>query len=175
MLAIFLAVCNAGFYSKSSGVVELDSKNFQKEVIDSDQLWLVEFYAPWCGHCKALQPAWEKVAKALKGIVKVGAVDADADRSLGGQYGVKGFPTLKFFGTNKKSPQDYQGGRDEKSIVNFVLNEVKKTVDSRLQGKGGSQKGNKGSKGKGSGKAGSEGDVVVLTDSNFDDTGKTNY
>jgi len=45
----------------------------------SDSLWLVEFYAPWCGHCKSLAPSWELAAKQLKGVVKVGAVDMTTD------------------------------------------------------------------------------------------------
>ena len=139
------------------------------EVINSDELWLVEFYAPWCGHCKALKPTWEKVAKALKGIVNVGAVDMDANPSIGQPYGIKGFPTIKFFGLDKKKPLDYNSGRDEDSIVNFVLNEVKKAVNKRLKGKAESKSSNKKS---GSSSASSEKDVVVLTDSNFDDMGK---
>lgn len=45
----------------------------------------------------------------VQGIVKVGAVDADQHNSLGGQYGVRGFPTIKIFGGNKHKPEDYQG------------------------------------------------------------------
>ena len=52
-------------------VVELTPANFQKEVIKSDSVWIVEFYAPWCGHCQRLVPDYTKAAKALKGVVKV--------------------------------------------------------------------------------------------------------
>ncbi len=57
----------------------LNKNNWQEEVIKSDSLWLVEFYAPWCGHCKNLAPAWTEAAKQLKGVVKVGAVDMTTD------------------------------------------------------------------------------------------------
>ena len=55
----------------------------------------------------------------MKGIVKVGAVDMDADREAGAAYNIQGFPTIKFFGSNKNSPQSYEGGRDEKSIIDY--------------------------------------------------------
>lgn len=51
-----------------------------------------------------------------QGIVKVGAVDADQHNSLGSQYGVRGFPTIKVFGANKQKPEEYQG-----SVLNFLL------------------------------------------------------
>lgn len=49
------------------------------------------------------------VSRHLQGIVKVGAVDADQHKALGGQYGVRGFPTIKIFGANKNKPEEYQG------------------------------------------------------------------
>ena len=62
-----------------------------------------------CGHCQSLAPAWKKAATALKGVVGVGAVDADSHKQLAGQYGVTGFPTIKIFGANKNKPEAYQG------------------------------------------------------------------
>lgn len=72
-----------GLYGSNSPVVKLTKDNFKKLVIDSDELWLVEFFAPWCGHCKQLTPAWEEAAKRLKGVVKVGAVDMTTDEAAG--------------------------------------------------------------------------------------------
>jgi protein disulfide-isomerase A6 len=66
-------------YDKHGPVVLLNKDNWQQEVIKSDSLWLVEFYAPWCGHCKSLAPEWKEAAKQLKGVVKVGAVDMTTD------------------------------------------------------------------------------------------------
>ena len=62
-----------------------------------------------CGHCRSLAPEWKKAASALKGVVKVGAVDMDVHSSVGSPYNVRGFPTIKVFGANKKSPSDYNG------------------------------------------------------------------
>ena len=109
----------SGFYGSGSDVTNLGSDNFD-EVRESEAAWLVEFYAPWCGHCKSLKPEWEKAATDLKGKVKVGAVDCTAHESLCGEFGVKGFPTLKYFGLDKHSPEDYSGGRDAASIVAFA-------------------------------------------------------
>ncbi len=94
-------------YSENGPVVHLTQSNFKSLVMDSDDLWLVEFYAPWCGHCKSLAPEYKKAASALKGIVRLGAVDMTKHQSVGSPYDVKGFPTLKFFGANKKKPLDY--------------------------------------------------------------------
>ena len=65
-ILILQASLSFGLYSSSDDVVELTTSNFQSEVINSDELWFVEFYAPWCGHCKNLAPAWKKAASNLK-------------------------------------------------------------------------------------------------------------
>ncbi len=68
------------FYGKSSRVENLLDSNFQDKVINSDEMWIVEFYAPWCGHCQQLKPSYEKAAKALQGVVRVGAVNMDEQK-----------------------------------------------------------------------------------------------
>merc|ERR1711976_487358 len=105
-LLIFLSIIcmsKAGFYDSSSNVVNLTERNFKQLVIDSDDLWLVEFYAPWCGHCKSLKPEYIKAAKALNGIIKVGAVDMTVEKSLANPLNIRGFPFIKFFGLDKKN------------------------------------------------------------------------
>ena len=57
-------------------MVVLDVTNFDSLVMKSKDIWMVEFYAPWCGHCKALEPEYKQAAAQLKGQVKLGKVDA---------------------------------------------------------------------------------------------------
>ena len=134
-------------YSPSDDVVQLTADTFKGKVIDSNDLWLVEFYAPWCGHCKNLAPEWAKAAKALKGIVKVGAVDMDAHPSVGSPYQIQGFPTIKVFGSNKQKPSDYQGGRTAQAIVDEALSQLRNIVKERMGGGGGGGSGSSGSGG----------------------------
>ncbi len=110
--------------------------------MDSDELWLIEFFAPWCGHCKSLAPAWEEAAGKLKGVVRLGAVDMTTDQEVGAPYNVQGFPTLKFFGFNKQKPLDYSGGRDAETIVNYAIDKIGSEI--RKRGKGGDTNSNKG-------------------------------
>lgn len=139
--SLLIATLIAGsfcLYGSGSKVISLNESDLKSKVLDSNELWFVEFFAPWCGHCKSLAPEYEKAAKALAGVVKVGAVDMDAHRGAGAAYNIQGFPTIKFFGANKSSPLDYNGARTAQAIVDFALSQVKAAVNARLNG--GSQK-----------------------------------
>uniref|UniRef100_A0A7S1CFT0 Thioredoxin domain-containing protein n=1 Tax=Bicosoecida sp. CB-2014 TaxID=1486930 RepID=A0A7S1CFT0_9STRA len=125
MVAAVVAASAIGHAAAASDVVKLDAKNFKKEVLQSDEFWLVEFYAPWCGHCKNLAPTWEKAATQLKSVARLGAVDATENQNLAQKYGVKGYPTIVEFGKDKKKPQPYQGGRELAAITGYVQNAAK--------------------------------------------------
>lgn len=97
-------------------------------------LQIVEFYAPWCGHCQSLKPAYEKAAKNLDGLAKVVAVDCDVEtnKQFCGRMGIKGFPTLKIVRPGKKfgKPivEDYQGARTASGITEAVVSKINNHV-----------------------------------------------
>ena len=117
--ALLLAPVHAiyGPSARKEGVVVATAKTFKAEVMDEDGPVAVQFFAPWCGHCKALKPAWKKATKALKGKVKLVVVDATAESALAQQYQVQGYPSIKLFGKNKRKPSAYEGGRDADSLI----------------------------------------------------------
>jgi len=117
---------NAGGNSGSGSdkdVVVLTDANFDDLVMNSDDLWIIEFYAPWCGHCKNLEPEWNKAATELKGEVKVGKLDATREHTIAGRYNVNAYPQIKLFPSGPKSDnliEDYNGARDSSSIVTWA-------------------------------------------------------
>ena len=107
----------------ASSVLDLIPENFDKVVLQSNKPALVEFFAPWCGHCKKLAPIYDELAQNFefaKDKVSIAKVDADAEKDLGRRFGVQGFPTLKWFDGKSDKPEDYNGGRDLESLSTFI-------------------------------------------------------
>merc|ERR1711916_248492 len=77
-----------------------------------------KFYAPWCGHCKALAPVWDEAATQLLGATSVGKMDCTIHSSICSRYGVRGYPTLKYF--NEGVSRDYRGGRSLDALVQYA-------------------------------------------------------
>jgi protein disulfide-isomerase A6 len=166
MSSLFLGT--SALYGNYSDVIELTPSNFESRVIKSADVWIVKFFAPWCAHSKAMVPEYSKAATALKGIAKVGAVDATVHKSLGSRYGVREFPTIKIFGANKKSPSEYQGPKRAKGLIDAAFKEIRRVVDSKIGGGSGGTKscGDSDSRSEG-GQTADNMNVIELTDSNF--------
>ncbi|EFJ10520.1 hypothetical protein SELMODRAFT_269397 [Selaginella moellendorffii] len=134
MLAVlFVALCviAGAARGEESDVLVLTPDNFDHEV-GHERAALVEFYAPWCGHCKKLAPEYEKVGSAFRKVKHLSIakasffltyIDCDAHKSLCSKFDVSGYPTLKWFPKGSLTPKDYSGGRTAEDLVAFVNTE----------------------------------------------------
>eukprot|EP00742_Colponemidia_sp_Colp-10_P004521 GILJ01004826.1.p1 GENE.GILJ01004826.1~~GILJ01004826.1.p1 ORF type:complete len:239 (+),score=20.50 GILJ01004826.1:33-719(+) len=125
---LFLAlVCRIGWAANDnengdSNVVDLTDETFehltQASTGSTTGDWLIEFYAPWCGHCQRLAPIYDEVGRVLKGEVNVAKVDVTSSPLAGDRFSIKSFPTIKFL--RKGSVYDYNGPRTKDSLIQFA-------------------------------------------------------
>lgn len=111
--------------SKDGHVEVVVAKNFNSIVNDESKDVLIEFYAPWCGHCKSLAPKYEELAEKLKdeSSIVIAKMDATAN-DVPKLYDVRGFPTLYFVPKGaKKSPKRYEGGREVDDFIKYLARE----------------------------------------------------
>jgi protein disulfide-isomerase A6 len=109
---------SGGEFAKSA-VVALGFADFRAKVLEADRPWLVSFYAPWCGHCKRLEPEWKQAAQTLGEQFGFGAVDATAEGALAQEYGVQGYPTIKYF--HRGEVEAYEGPREAGALEEFAF------------------------------------------------------
>lgn len=103
-------------------VHELTDSNFQKEVLDSVQPVLVDFWAEWCTPCKMLGPTIDQLATEYDGKAKVGKVDTDSNREISVKYGIQAIPTVLLF----------KGGQVQKKFVGLTSKDQFKSALDQL-------------------------------------------
>jgi thioredoxin 1 len=103
-----------------AGIVEVSDASFDKEVLESEQPVLVDFWAGWCGPCKAIAPYVDAVAEKYAGKLKVSKVNVDQNGAAPSRYGIRGIPALLIF----------KGGKVVDQIVGYVPQDV---IEEKVQ------------------------------------------
>ncbi|HUN82913.1 MAG TPA: thioredoxin [Terracidiphilus sp.] len=102
------------------GVLEVSDATFDQEVLRSEQPVLVDFWAVWCGPCKAISPIVDKLAATYEGKLKVTKVNVDENGATPSRYGIRGIPTLLLF----------KGGKVADQIVGYVPQNI---IEEKVQ------------------------------------------
>ena len=102
------------------GVVEVSDATFEQEVLQSEHPVLVDFWAVWCGPCRAIAPIVDTVAQTYAGKLKVTKMNVDENGATPSRFGIRGIPTLLFF----------KGGKVADQVVGYVSQEV---IEEKIQ------------------------------------------
>ncbi|HML96417.1 MAG TPA: thioredoxin [Thermodesulfobacteriota bacterium] len=107
----------------SNGIIDLSDANFETEVIKSETPVLVDFWAPWCGPCRAIAPSVEEISASYAGRLKVGKLNVDENQQTTMKFGIRSIPTLIVF----------KGGQAVEQIIGAVpKGEIEKAVGKAL-------------------------------------------
>eukprot|EP01100_Stratorugosa_tubuloviscum_P009073 TRINITY_DN37_c0_g2_i1.p1 TRINITY_DN37_c0_g2~~TRINITY_DN37_c0_g2_i1.p1 ORF type:complete len:244 (-),score=111.92 TRINITY_DN37_c0_g2_i1:158-889(-) len=132
LVVLFLNFNLINSASSDSSVIILKEANFDS-LINSGENWFIEFYAPWCGHCKRLTPIWEQLAKELKIEnlnIKIAKVDCTTNSKLQKRFSIRGFPTLKYISNG--IVYDYSGARSLEQLKSFAIDGFKNANSAPL-------------------------------------------
>ncbi len=107
----------------SDAIIELSDSTFESEVVNSDVPVLVDFWAPWCGPCRAIAPLVEEISSSYEGKIKVGRMNVDENQSTTMKFGIRSIPTIIMF----------KGGEAVDQIIGAVpKGEIERVVDKSL-------------------------------------------
>ncbi|MCZ6555560.1 MAG: thioredoxin [Thermodesulfobacteriota bacterium] len=107
----------------SDAIIELSDSTFESEVVNSDVPVLVDFWAPWCGPCRAIAPIVEEISSSYEGKIKVGRMNVDENQSTTMKFGIRSIPTIIMF----------KGGEAVDQIIGAVpKGEIERVVDKSL-------------------------------------------
>jgi thioredoxin 1 len=103
-----------------ANVAEFTTANWEQEVAKSEQPVLVDFWAPWCGPCRALAPTIASIAEKYAGRLKVGKVNTDDNQDLAVKYGISGIPQVLIFKGGDQPKEKVVGLVPEKELVKYI-------------------------------------------------------
>ena len=107
----------------SDSIIELSDSTFESEVVNSDVPVLVDFWAPWCGPCRAIAPIVEEISSSYEGKIKVGRMNVDENQSTTMKFGIRSIPTIIMF----------KDGEAVDQIIGAVpKGEIERVVDKSL-------------------------------------------
>ncbi len=100
-------------------VLKINEQNFENEVLKSEEMVLIDFYADWCGPCKMMSPIIDEIAEEMEGKVKVGKVNVDDNQQLAIKYNVMSIPTIIIY-KNGMPVKSFVGLRDKNEILDSL-------------------------------------------------------
>lgn len=110
---------NFGIYDNDEEIITLNTADFEESVgkLDSDEIWFINFYSPFCSHCHVVAPEWRKLAKRMYKFVRIGAVNCGEERQLCQQENIQSYPSLMLYPKKQK----FQEKRDHYTMLKFIM------------------------------------------------------
>jgi len=126
---LILAACVIGAFAEEASKVEvLTQANFDEKT--KEGLWLIKFFAPWCGHCKRLAPTWIELAEKAEGKFHVAEVDCTVEKDLATRFNIRGFPTIKFI-ANGGEAEEVRVPRTVEAYMDYMAKITDKPADEK--------------------------------------------